>query len=168
MKGTIMRRIRSERAQSAVEFTLLFPFILILILLIIEFGFALHANIRVTSASREAARYAAVAQLPSSTCAEGSIEDRAISASSNLLECADITVEYLEQNAVPGYSRGDAVVVRISYEYTPITPVGELMSAFSFGAFPSTLAMNACADVRLELPPVDQTALQGGTLECGS
>jgi len=162
-----MKKLRSDGGQSAVEFTMLFPFILVLILIIIEFGFALHTNMRVTSSAREAARFAAVANLPSSTCVAGSVEGRAIDTSGDLLGCADVTVGYLEQNLVAGFSRGDAVVVRISHDYTPITPLGQLMSAFSFGAFPTTFRMEACADVRLEGAPVNQTVLPAGAGDCG-
>ena len=47
------------------EFVLLFPFVLILILTIVEFGFALHSFVTVNNAASEAARFAAVANLPS-------------------------------------------------------------------------------------------------------
>jgi Flp pilus assembly protein TadG len=167
MKGAVVKKLRSERGQSAVEFTMLFPFILVLILIIIEFGFALHTNMRVTSSAREAARFAAVANLPSTTCVGGSVEGRAIATSGDLLTCSDVTVGYVEQNAVAGYSRGDAVVVRIRHDYAPITPLGDLMSAFSFGTFPTTFAMEACADVRLEGAPVDQSVLPAGAGDCG-
>ncbi len=163
-----MRRLRSDQGQSAVEFTMLFPFILILILIIIEFGFALHTNIRVTSSAREAARSAAVANLPSATCVAGSVEARAITSSGDLLACTEVTVGYLEQNGDAGYSRGDAVVVRIRHDYTPITPLGQLMSAFSFGTIPETFLMEACSDVRLEGPPLNQAVLVPGTGDCSS
>ncbi len=162
-----MRKLHSDRGQSTVEFTMLFPFIMVLILIIIEFGFALHTHLRVTGAAREAARHAAVGNLPSATCAAGSIEARALNTSGSMLACSDLTVGYLEENGAAGYGRGDSVVVQINHDYTPITPLGQLMSAFSFGTIPATFPMEACADIRLEGTLASQAGLSAAASDCG-
>lgn len=52
--------IKSEKAQALVEFTLIMPIIIVLILGMIEFGWLLNAKITLNSAAREGARVGAV------------------------------------------------------------------------------------------------------------
>lgn len=56
------RNARTERGQAAVEFALVLPFLLILIVGIIEFGRAWNEHQVITDAAREAARKAAIHQ----------------------------------------------------------------------------------------------------------
>jgi hypothetical protein len=52
-----------------IEMALLLPFVFLLILMIVEFGFLLWMNLNVTAAAREAARYASVgAEMGDSDC----------------------------------------------------------------------------------------------------
>src|SRR3546814_371983 len=129
-----MRRVQDDRGQTVVEFTLMLPFFLFMLFFLVEFSYAFYTQILVRNSASEAARYAAVGALPSAACAAGSIEDRVIDASSNLVSCggADtITVTY--QDTVLGeYTRGSGVAVRIDYEYTPITPLGPIANLISW------------------------------------
>ena len=171
-----MRKLRPERGQALVEFVLLFPLILVVILFVVEFGFVLHAHITVNSAAREAARYAAVARLPSASpggarvcpASLGSIHERTVDASTGLVLCDEVTVGYIEQNGDPDYSRGDSVVIRIDHTYDAKTPLSDLFSFFSFGSIPNTFQIGACADARLEGVPADQTVLALAAGNCGS
>ncbi len=172
-----MRKLRPERGQALVEFVLLFPLILVVILFVVEFGFVLHAHITVNSAAREAARHAAVARLPSAIsggdvrvcpATAGSIHERTVDASSGLVDCDEVTVGYIEQNGDPVYSRGDSVVIRIDHTYEAKTPLSDLFSLFSFGSIPSTFQIGACADARLEGVPADQSVLAITVDDCGS
>ncbi|MBW8383916.1 MAG: pilus assembly protein [Youngiibacter sp.] len=52
--------LSNEKGQSAVEFALVLPLLLILLLGIIEFGWFLNAKITITGAAREGARYYAI------------------------------------------------------------------------------------------------------------
>lgn len=52
--------IKNEKAQALVEFTLIFPILILLILGMIEFGWLLNAKITLNSAAREGARVGAV------------------------------------------------------------------------------------------------------------
>lgn len=52
----MIRRLRSEDGAAAVEFALILPVFLVLLLGIIEFGSAYNAQILLTNAAREAAR----------------------------------------------------------------------------------------------------------------
>ena len=154
-------RARND-GQALVEFVLLFPLVLVIILFVIEFGFALHTHITINGAAREAARFAAVANLPSAspgTCDSDSIEERAVASSTSIADCDEVAVGYIEQNGAPEFSRGDGVVVRISHTYEAKTPLVALMSVVSFGTVPSSFQVFACADARLEGQPSDQTPL---------
>lgn len=57
----ILSKIKnSENGQSAVEFALIFPLLMVILLGIIEFGWFLNAKITITSAAREAVRVYAI------------------------------------------------------------------------------------------------------------
>jgi Flp pilus assembly protein TadG len=153
-----------------VEFMLAFPLILVLALFLIEFGFAFYTYVTVNNAASEAARYAAAGSPAATSCASvapGTIQARATSESAGVVTCGDITVSYEKVGGTePVYVRGDGVTVRISHAYTPVTPLGELMSTLSFGALPA-LTMNACADARLEAAPSPPLSVVAGTTNCG-
>ncbi len=51
--------VRKERGQSVVEFAIILPFLVMLIVLMIETGFALRSYLVITSANREGIRFAA-------------------------------------------------------------------------------------------------------------
>jgi len=51
---------KGQKGQALVEFALVLPLLLLLILLAVQFGFILNAYITLTHLSREGARYAAV------------------------------------------------------------------------------------------------------------
>ncbi len=166
-----MRRLimRGERGQALVETVLLFPLILLVVLVLVEFGFAFNASITMSNASAEAARYAAVGAAPlglaacDSTAMTPAIEEVAVRTSGGMLDCDDVVVSYTKRTAGAEYARGDSVTIRIDREYTTVTPLGEFMSALSFGTFPSTLTMSSCAEARIERGPVNQTGLLPGT-----
>jgi Flp pilus assembly protein TadG len=155
-----VRRLRSDSGQSAVELLLLFPFIFTLVLIIVEFGVILFAHVSVRNAASEAARFAAVANLPTAgSCDEAidgylSIEERAVETSGGLVQCAEVTVVY--QGTSTPFTRGDGVAVHISHEHATVTGLGAFFSWLSWGAFPATWTLNSCSDSRLEQGP-DQT-----------
>jgi Flp pilus assembly protein TadG len=163
-----VRTLHHEDGQAVVEFVLLFPLVLVLIMVIVEFGFALHTYVTINNAASEAARYAAVGHEPNSgaTCQTGpatpSIEGRAVDASGGILTCSDVAVAYLKITSGGGFTRGDGVAVHITHTYNTVTPLGQLLSTLSFGTLPSSLTMTACSDSRLELTPTDQSLLVAG------
>lgn len=55
-----MKRLRSQSGAVAVEFALVVPFLLLMLLGIVEFGRIFNAQIQITSAAREAARVMAI------------------------------------------------------------------------------------------------------------
>lgn len=60
----LLRRLRSELGAAAVEFALVVPVLLVLLIGIIEFGRAYNAQIELSGAAREAARVMAVRNDP--------------------------------------------------------------------------------------------------------
>ncbi len=59
-----MRRLRSEQGATAVEFALVVPVLLILLIGVIEFGRVFNAQLQVTSAARESVRVMAIQKEP--------------------------------------------------------------------------------------------------------
>ena len=152
-----MRRLHRHEGQAAVEFILMFPFVLMLFLFIVEFGFVLYSYISVIQSAAEAARFAAIGNPPaggSCTSGDGTVQGRALASSNVPVTCAEVIVTY--QPAKP-VVRGDIVAVKVNHVYTPVTPVGKILTLLSFSTFPSTITMGSCFDARLETGPTVQT-----------
>ena len=151
----------AERGQAAVEFVLLFPLIIGIILAVIEFGFIMYTFTTVNASAREAARFAAVAN-EVGDCDEGII-GRAVEVGAGNVDCPDVTVIFVDRTDPPDgvAGRGDGVVVRVAHEYQMITPIGALFEAFSFGTISPTIDMKACAAARLEAVSQEPTPTFG-------
>lgn len=124
------RGLRSgHRGQATVELALVLPFVVLLLLALIQVGLVVRARVMVTHAAREGARVAAVG---------GSDAEvrRAVGVAADLaLHRLDVTV---------GRS-GDNAVVRVRYrDPTDVPIVGELVD---------TATLDAVAHMRIETPP---------------
>jgi Flp pilus assembly protein TadG len=64
-----MKRLRSESGAAAVEFALVVPVLLVLLLGIIEFGRVYNAQLQLTAAARDAARVVSINAAPAQTLA---------------------------------------------------------------------------------------------------
>src|SRR5437868_10432916 len=64
MRGKIMRRLKGEKGQSFVEFTLVLPIALVLILGVVDLGRATSYWLDSSHLANDAARYAAVNSCP--------------------------------------------------------------------------------------------------------
>ena len=161
-----MRKIRNERGQTVVEFTLMLPFLLFLMFALAEFGYGFYTQIAVRNAAAEAARHAAVGNLPSAACVVGSIENRARQASNDVVPCSAVTVGYHSpDNGI--YGRGSGVAVRINHTYTAITPLPAIANLISWGVVPVNWNLVACADARLESGPTFPTNPPPIAASCG-
>jgi Flp pilus assembly protein TadG len=133
------RRGRRERGQSLVEFALVIPVFLIIVMGIIDLGMGIRSWISITNAAREAARYGAV------YCSNGEgdaadVENRAIDSAPTLgLIPDDVAVTNCAMDQT-----GESVTVTISYDYELVTPLGGML------AIPSTLTLTSSSDMRLE------------------
>jgi hypothetical protein len=81
--------------------------------------------------------------------------------------CDEVAIWFVDVDADAEALRGDAVVVKITHEYTLFTPIGALASALTGGAIPPSFTIGACADARLEAP-TKETAPEFDDVNCGS
>jgi Flp pilus assembly protein TadG len=127
-----------QRGQALVEFALVVPILLILVLGIVDFGSALRSWMAVTNSAREGARAGAVG----ANCED--IRQRAVGTSAGLLTGADVSVENCQGQP------GTSVVVTVTHDYSFVTPLGSVLTTFSGGALPSTITMISSSDMRIE------------------
>jgi Flp pilus assembly protein TadG len=133
----LFRRFRHETGQAALEFMLVIPGIIALILLMIDLGLMTYSYIAVANSVREAARFGSVNC--GGTCSEGLVQARAVDRSGGILKStAGITVRW--QDVVSDgitAGRGDAVVVSVTTPY-------------EFLFFPGSINVKACSSMRIE------------------
>lgn len=143
---TILKRItrrkgegEGEGGQSLVEFALVLPIFLLVLFAIVDFGMAFHAWIAVTNSAREGARLGAVRG--SATEIEQRVWD-----TTGTLDQDKLTVTVTNAEGDPG----DSVIVDVSYAYSLMTPVADIMALVSGGAISDSLTLSSTADMRLE------------------
>ena len=142
LKRLTGRPRKREDGQSLVEFALVIPIFLLVLFSIVDFGMAFHAWITVTNSAREGARIGSV-HAPAATI-EQRVRDTATS-----LEQANLDVSVTNADDQGGQP-GESVVVDVSYSYSLITPLADLLNMISGGTIPSTLSLDSLADMRLE------------------
>lgn len=109
-----------ERGQTMVEFALVLPILLVVLLAIIQFGIAFNDYLALTDAVRAGSRQAAVSrQLPDPV---GSAEARVRSAAQGSLDAAaggplTVTVTYRDLGGGNRVEQGGDVTVRATYPY---------------------------------------------------
>jgi len=104
----LVRRGRRDDGASAVEFALIAPVIVALLLGIIQFGFVFFEYIQVAHAAREGVRWAALGEI-------AQVNARAVAAAPGL-DAANLNITIL-----PGAS-ADAIQVQASYPVTRFVP----------------------------------------------
>ena len=106
--------IKNNSGQSMVEFALVLPILLLLVMGIIEFSFIFANYLAMSNASREAAR--AISLGNTDTVAEQRIYDVA-----SILEKSRLSIDI---DPVGGTrTQGDMVTVSLVYEYNFLTPI---------------------------------------------
>jgi Flp pilus assembly protein TadG len=131
----IFQKLRRNEGQSALEFLLVFPVLLLFLLLLVDLGVMMYEYVSVSNAVREGARYAAV-NCGDGNCTGGSIAttpaQRTVDRSSGFLTSGEVTVQWT------GTNRGDAVVVHALHPY-------------DFLFFPGfSIDVKSCSEMRLE------------------
>lgn len=111
----------SERGAAAVEFAILLPLLLMLVLGTIEFGRAYNAQITLTNAARDGVRVMAINNDPAA--AKAAAQNAAASVSSTI-PAANITL------STTACSTGNQVTLTINYTLSTITGIA--------GPFPMT------------------------------
>ena len=118
--------VRDQRGAVAVEFALIFPILVLLVLGIIEFGAGFHAWDATQNAAREGARLGAVDASPSDIT-------KRVRGTTSFLNQSDLTVTIQCQrkggpfftcpNDPAQWVEGDIVRVAVEYHYDYITPL---------------------------------------------
>jgi Flp pilus assembly protein TadG len=129
------------------------PILLILVFGIIEFGMALKSYISLTSATREGARFAAAGNQPGAyptNCdgVDGATVVGKVCTEMDGLDRADLTAVAVTYPS--GISRGNKVKVQTDYTYNFVTPIGDMLTFFTGGAFPDFLNLSTDTSMRIE------------------
>jgi len=131
-------RRRRERGQSLVEFALILPIFLLIVMATVDFGWALRSWISTTNAAREGAR------LGVTGASRDAIITRTVNHADDLIDRDDVTVTGAQGNT------GDDITVTVSIDYTYISPVGGFLSFVTGGALPSPLPITTSTTMRIE------------------
>lgn len=124
---------RSDRGAVAVEFGLLLPLLLLIVLGIIDFGFMLSAKVTVTQAAREGARLEAVGR-------HDEVDARTNTAADPL------TISTQVVQSCPGTD----AEVRVTHEFTFKTPVGAIAIMLGGDGFGDSLTITATGVIPCE------------------
>lgn len=149
-----LRRFKSSRGQSLVEFAMVLPMVMILIFGVIDFGMALRSYITITNATREGGRFAALGNPPGSYPADCTTPSNTttIGRVCTGLEGLDLNsgLQSVTVTYPTGESPGAEVVVAADYTYEYITPLGAMVNFFSVGSFPDNIPLSTSTSMRLE------------------
>jgi hypothetical protein len=143
----LCRQRNSERGEGLIELAVVLPFVLVLMLAILDFGLATDRRGTLHQALREGARAAAAGE------SAEVVKSRIVDESQDLLESTDVSVCYLDGpdpgTAVGG--RGDGVSVSIEYEFNVVL-ASELLDAFGAGVPPISISPQAEALLLKDVP----------------
>lgn len=129
---------KNENGQSLVEFALVLPILLLLVLGVIEFGWLLNGKITLNSAAREGARVAVVLNLSDPEC-----KQRVYDTINSTIESSGITVNYDDLEVAPDknpYTDVNDMVIKVKGSIKPI--IGLYV--------PNTVTMSSMARMRKE------------------
>ena len=127
-----------ELGQSLVEFALVLPIFLMVIMATIDFGWALRGWITATNSAREGARVGVTG------ANSAAITSKVVSTSSGLISAGNVSVGNAQGRT------GENVVVSVRYNYQYITPLGGLISMITGGSLPNPLPVSSSTTMRLE------------------
>lgn len=118
----ILKNLKNQKGQALVEFAIVLPILLMLVMGIIQFGMMLNSYLAIENASREGARAGIVGS------ADTEIESLII-ASSPSLDPAYLTVSLTPSEA--NRRSGDTLTVTVTYNYKFTIPI--ISSIFNDG-----------------------------------
>ena len=119
---------RHDRGQSLVEFALILPILVLLLMGVFDFGRAIYAFNTVSNAAREGARTAIVDQSSVAGVPAAATEaaNHATALGLDPSDLANVDVQYLMPDLTPGclsLDIGCVAQVRVQYKFVPITPI---------------------------------------------
>lgn len=109
-----MKHLRNESGQSLVEFALILPLILLILMGILEFGVMLNTYLTINHATKEGARLGALGGTDAEIIAE--VLDK-----SPTLDASKLTVTIAPIQAAR--TRGSEIIVSVDYDYQVLLPV---------------------------------------------
>jgi Flp pilus assembly protein TadG len=133
----MLNAVKNTRAQGIVEFALVLPLFIMVVMGIVDFGMGLRAYVMVNNSSREGARYAIICP---STVNDDAIKTRVADYSTGLVTTGNVYVTW--QTPSQRCKSGDFVKVEATTNYNFITP----LSAF----LPGPLRLTASSTMRVE------------------
>ena len=131
MIGAVRLARTGQRASAAVEFALVLPLLMVIVLALLQVGLLVKDQLVVFGAARAGAREAAVSR------DDGRVHEAAVTAAVTL-QSEDIDVEVRRDGGV-----GTAVVVTVLYRASAVVPFVEWL-------FPSIVELRASATMRQE------------------
>jgi Flp pilus assembly protein TadG len=142
-----MRNVESRRGQSLVEFALIFPIFILVLVGLFDLGRAVFAYNTISNASRESVRVAIVNQTTSA------VQNEALKQAVSLgLVPADVTISYLDADGSGAlcpspYGVGCVASVTVRYAYSAATPViGQIIGPFTMTATTEMPVERTCPD----------------------
>jgi hypothetical protein len=145
---TVPQEVKKDRGANLVEFAILMPLLLLLLIGIVEFGWVFAQNLDVRHGAREGARLAAV-NFPDGEPLSGPPYPPRVGAKTDILvsEICDRmqTPTGVEIDISSNGSVGDAVMVEV-------TAPANTLTGFLDWAIPPTLILDSDVETRLEQP----------------
>jgi Flp pilus assembly protein TadG len=151
--------IKGERGAALVEFALVLPIFIVLLVGVLEFGTLFNYWIDETHLANEGARWAVVNNVPGGGNLQQYIRSQADS--SDLQSNAHVCVSFPSGTS----NVGDPVQVQVSYD-SGIPVVSGVVNKFFGGSLPSTVKLKGTSTMRLEALPTSYTSGDGGTGAC--
>ena len=117
MARTRRRALRGDDGAQVVEFALIVPLVLVLIGAIVQFGFMFNAQVTVTQAAREGARYASLTPVSgacNAACVIGKVRTKVEGAAPGL-SFSNPTTQISVTTCNAGYDQNHDAVVIVEY-----------------------------------------------------
>jgi Flp pilus assembly protein TadG len=144
-EGNLMKR--SQRGQSLVEFALVLPFFALLMLGILDFGWALKSYVTLTNSAREGARLGITGATSTQVASRVVTHSTGMLTSSNVVACGTSTTNSFIAVCGAGGTPGGDVKVELRYNYVYITPIAKWLSSLT-GT--TTLPLKTSTTMRME------------------
>ncbi len=136
---TCRTRNLALNGQGLVEFALVLPVLVFVLLGVFDLGRAIYANTTVSNTAREAAR-AAIACPDATSCSN--IENNTIKPTAVGIYSTDSSVFSWSENPALPLSYGDTVTVTVTYSFTAATPfIGQYLGSGGYIVITSHASM---------------------------
>ena len=143
-----------EHAQGLVEFALMMPFLFLLVFGIIDFGNGLKTYITVSSATREASRFASIGNQGSTSGSyvncSSSTTNAVVLKACGTMGALNSAYSSVKVTCTPSCVSGSTAQVSAQYQYHYLTPIKNIVSFFSAGSIPDYLTVSSQNTMRIE------------------